>query len=308
MSGDTKGSREAQSSSDAELANEINMMSRVNIQAWAETPGNLDALKAKGGNALATFTRKWEKFGLEPKMLKVLTEDQPTDQPTNKAPAFISQQAASVPPPAPESMDIVYLTQAEYSMGTEFNTLRTRLIQDPMVHSESHTGPWVEVCVGRDPETRKMRVVRLPAKLVPILPEQVIHYRGSVIMDKQAVRKEDVVIGGKRHGYIFDRFYEYNGKKYARCCLVDDRVHQAGLIYQKVINPKTRRAEARLKRIPGGGDDPAYQVIGAKEQDYRDLKRLYERYFLGSNDRGMDDPALGKLIDEYIPERSSLSL
>ena len=217
-----------------------------------------------------------------------------------KTPAFLpGGLTKSEPVPPPESGDIQYLSQQEWNIEEEISTLKSRLAIDPDA-GEGHTGPFVDVCVGRDPETKKMRVVKMPARESQILPSQVMRYRGSVIQDKQSTHKADVLIGKQRHGYIFDRFFYHNKTKLARCALVEDRAHQAGLLYERVVDKVSRRVFARIRRIKNT-QDPMYEVIGASETDYRDLKRLYERHFLRRNDQGANDPALDKLISDGIP-------
>lgn len=205
----------------------------------------------------------------------------------------------SEPAPPPESGDVQYLSAQEWNIEEEISTLKSRLIYNPDA-PPGHMGPFVERCVGRDPETKKMRVVKMPAREVTILPSQIMRYRGSVIQDKQSTHKADVLIGQQRYGYVFDRFFYHNKAKLARCALVEDRTHQAGLMYERVVDKRTRRAFARIRRIKNT-QDPMYEIVGASETDYRDLKRLYERHFLRSNDQGADDPALDQLISDGLP-------
>jgi hypothetical protein len=129
-----------------------------------------------------------------------------------------------------------------------------------------------------------------------------MRYLGNVVMDLNSVHTGNVIFQRRRFGYVFDRFFYHNNKKLARCCMVDDRIHQAGLVFEKFVHRKAQRAMARIRRIPGQGDAPMYEVIGAKETDYRDLKRLYERHFLNRSDRiVVDDPAFTKLIEGAMP-------
>lgn len=216
-------------------------------------------------------------------------------KPKQKAPAIIEKRLKSDPNPPQESNDIEYLSVEEISIGEEISTLKTRLVEDPDA-GDNHIGPWIERCVGRNQDSGKLQVVRVPAKEIEVLPTQVIHYRGSVVMDLNSVHSGNIVIGHRRFGYVFDRFFYHNGRKYPRCCLVDNRVHQAGLLYEKAVDRRTRKAFARIKRILKS-TEPMYEVIGAKETDYRDLKRLFERYFLNRHDRvEEDDPALQQLL------------
>ena len=217
-----------------------------------------------------------------------------------KAPSFLANGLSkSEPAPPPESGDVQYLSQQEWDLEAEISTMKSRLMYDPDA-GPGHTGPFVDRCVGRDPETKKMRVVKLPAREIPILPTQVMRYRGSVIQDKQSTHKSDVIVGRQRFGYIFDRFFYHNKAKLARCALVEDRLHQAGLMYERVVDKQSRKAFARIRRIKNT-QDPMYEVVGASETDYRDLKRLYERHFLRRNDQGASDPALDQLISDGLP-------
>ena len=217
-----------------------------------------------------------------------------------KAPVFLEKGLSkSEPAPPPESGDVVYLSKQEWDLQSEISTLSSRIMYDPDA-GEGHAGPWIDSCVGRDPETKKLRVVKLPAREVRILPHQVMRFRGSVIQDKQSTHKADVLVGRQRYGYVFDRFFYHNKSKLARCALVEDRVHQAGLMYERAVDKLTRKAFARIRRI-NNTQDPAYEVIGATETDYRDLKRLFERHFLRRNDQGANDPALDQLISDGIP-------
>jgi hypothetical protein len=213
-------------------------------------------------------------------------------------PAIIKERSSS-DEKKPESKDVEYLSYQEILIGEEKNTLKDRLVEAPDLGSAATD--YIERCMGMNPETKRLRVVRIPAKRVPILPGQIMRYLGNVIQDLNSVHTGNIVFQRRRWGYVFDRFFYYNGKKLVRCCLVEDRIHQAGLMYEKYVQRKTRRAKARIRRIPGT-DAPMYEVVGAKETDYRDLKRLYERHFLNLSDRLEDaDPAFMKLIESGMP-------
>lgn len=218
-----------------------------------------------------------------------------------KAPEFVKKLSTSDPPRPPESGDVKYLDQMEVSLDRRINTLEIMLVEDPEA-PDPHPGPFILRCIGRDREDGRMMVVRLKAKAVPIEPWMVMQYLGSVIMDHQSVHTNNVVLGKRRHGYCFDRFYidPRNGKRYERCCLITDRVHQAGLMYEKIIDKRTRKALARIRRQRGPMnqfiDDPMYRVIGASEGDYRDLKRLFERHFLKRGDEELADDIGLKLL------------
>jgi len=218
----------------------------------------------------------------------------------SKAPAIISKLDSSIPPTPPESPDVIYMTEAEIRMGVQFNTRQTMLVHDPSL-PDSHAGPFIERCQGRDQNTGKMIIVKLKAREVPILPEQMMRYRGSVVRDMMSVHTYFVNYKGRRWGYSFDIFYMHNGKRYERCCLIMDRIHQAGLMYEKVVGKKTMKAFSRIRQIKGYGGqatgEPMYEVIGQKEEYYRDLKRLYDRHFLKrGNEELADDIGLKNLI------------
>ena len=216
------------------------------------------------------------------------------------APAIIKERMTSRPPVVPESGDVEYLSMDERVIMDQVHTLTTVRIEEPDAGAE-HPGPWIDRCIGRNPETGKMRVVRVPAREVKIKPTQVLQYLGSVVEDRQSVHTATTVVEKRRWGYVFDRFFYHNGKKLARCCYVPDLIHQASILYEKAVDKKTHKAYALIRRLraPNGQrtDNPAYKLIGGQEADYRDLKRIYERNFL---DRGNEalatDIGLGILI------------
>jgi len=230
---------------------------------------------------------------------KIINE-QSDPQGISGAPAIIKERMSSVPPIPPESQDIEYLTQEEYNIGSMINTLDVMLVENPEA-SESHLGPFIERCVGRDPETGKMRVVRVRAKEVKIAPDQIMQYLGSVVQDHQSVHSPTIMYQRRRWGYTFDRFYMHNNKRIERCCLVLDRGHQAGLMYEKMVDKKSNKAFSRIRQIKGqdgqGTGNPMYKVVGVKEGYYRDLKRLFERHFLKRGDESLaDDIGLKMLV------------
>jgi|GEM_PF-3390464 len=232
----------------------------------------------------------------EEKTLKATVEE-------GKGPAFVKELSKSDRPAPPESQDVIYLSEMEITLEKRINTLDFMLVPDPDSPIESHAGPWIERCIGRDPESRKMRVVRIRAKRVAIEPSMVMHYLGSVVQDHLSVHTNSIVFRGTRHGYVFDRFFidPRSNKRYERCCLVTDRVHQAGLMYEKAVDKRSRKGYARIRRIRGVAgqltDDPMYQMVGYKGADYRDLKRLFERHFLmGPQESLAEDIGLKMLI------------
>lgn len=202
----------------------------------------------------------------------------------------------------PESQDVIYLSNLEVALDKQINTLDFMNVEDPNLPSD-WAGPFILRCVGRDPETKKMRVIKVRAKEVPIEPWMVMQYLGNVIQDHQSVHTNSVVVSRRRWGYVFDRFYidPKTKKRCDRCCMVMDRVHQAALMYEKFIDKRSRKPLARIRRIKGAmgqpTDNPMYKVIGAGETDYRDLKRLYERNFLNKpQDELADDVGLKLLV------------
>jgi len=236
--------------------------------------------------------------GPEETKVKVMVEE-------SKAPAFIKNISKSEPQRAPESQDVIYLSEMEITLDKQVNTLDFMLVPDPDTPYEGFEGPWIERCVGRDPDTKRMKVVRIRAKRVPVEPWMVMQYLGSVVRDHQSVHTTSIVFKGTRWGYVFDRFYidSTSKKRFERCCLVTDRVHQAGMMYEKVIDKRSRKAYPKIRRIRGAmgqpTDEPAYRVIGYKEADYRDIKRLFERHFLsGPQDALAEDIGLKILVGQ----------
>lgn len=236
-----------------------------------------------------------ELIDLEDEPEKVQVESSPS-----KAPAIIKELDSSTPPKPPESQDVIWLSENEELVGQQINTRDFIVVHDPTL-PDSHAGPWVEVCVGRDPHTHQLIMRRLKGRAVKILPEQMMRYRGFVVQDHQSVHTGNVKYQRRRWGYVFDTFFFHNGKRYERCCLVLDRIHQAGLMYEKMVGKQSQRAFSRIRQIKGVGGqatgEPMYEVIGQKEGYYRDLKRLYDRHFLKSRVEELaDDIGLKNLI------------
>lgn len=220
----------------------------------------------------------------------------------NQAPAFIEKLSKSDPPKPPESGDIVYLSAAEVSAMDQIHTIRTILVPDPDADYNKHTGPWIERCLGRDPETKKLKVARIPAKERKVDPTEVVQYLGSVVQDRQSVHTATIVHPGKtRHGYSFDHFYYFKNRKEPRCCWIPNPIHRAGLVFEKAVDKRTREAFAKIKRIRThtgmDTDEPMYRIFGAESTDYRDLKRLFERHFLKRGPEDLaDDIGLKRLL------------
>ena len=223
-------------------------------------------------------------------------------KPMDGAPSIIDERFNSVPVRPPESEDVKYLSELEYAVGEKLNTLDTMLVHDPNL-PEGHQGPFIERCVGRDPDSKKLMVVKLRAREVKIEPWQVMRFRGHVIQDHLSTHSATIVLSRRRYGYVFDRFYidHRNNKRYERCCLVLDRVHQAGLMYEKQFDKKARKSFATTRKIRGPmsqiTNDTMYEVIGYTEKDYRDLKKLYERHYMTRGDESLaEDIGLKQLL------------
>lgn len=218
------------------------------------------------------------------------------------APVIIKELSSSDLPLPPESKDVQYLTREEEKIRAENNTLEYMHVP---VEDGLPSDAVIKTCSGRDPETHKLIVNEIPARRVKILPHMVMQYLGSVVSDHLSVHTANFTIRKRRFGYTFDRFFNYNGQKLSRCCLVVDRVHQAALLYEKFTNPKTLRADIRLRKCRderGNAISKAfmYRVIGAQETDLRDLKKLFERNFLRRDEEALADE-IGLLAKtEYV--------
>lgn len=222
-----------------------------------------------------------------------------------EAPALIKERFKSDLPKPPESQDVEYLAYEEVALDDRVNTLSTALIKDPDA-GPNHLGPWIEEQVGRNPETHRLMVVRIPAKEIKITPDQMMQYLGNVTMDHQAVHTSNVLVRHRREGYSFDRFYINNGKREPRCCYVPNHIHQAHLMFEKMVDRRTRKAFSRIKQIKGpmgkGTGTPMYRMLITnkveKEGHYRELKRLFDRHFLRRGQEELaDDVGLKVLID-----------
>mgnify|MGYP001412418013 CR=1 FL=1 len=151
----------------------------------------------------------------------------------------------------------------------------------------------------RDPEPpHKMIMTEMRFTEVEVPHEEVVFFTHGVIMDRNSVHSDSVVIGSERRGHVFDRTYTYNGKLYHRCAYIPNRVERAGILYKKMINRQTRRPVAVLKKF-AGTNDPMYQIIGGQEAEYRDLRRIFERSFIKKN-RGDGDDELDNFSYDAI--------
>ena len=150
----------------------------------------------------------------------------------------------------------------------------------------------------RDPEPpHKMIDVEYAMSKIEVPHEDVLFYTRGVIMDRNATHSDSVMIGNERRGFVFDRTYTFNDKLYHRCAYIPNRVERAGILFKKMI--RNRRPVAVLKKLPGTTNEPAYQIIGGQEADYRDLRRIFERSFIRRN-RGMEDDELDNFMYDSI--------
>jgi len=296
MSGDKNISREAPTPDEGKILNSFKRLGKDRFLEFISDPEKLNAVKTASEETRKEFDDKCVKMSITDPFNRTFAPGSMAQ----KAPATIKERDKSGPPKIPESQDVEYLNYQEITVEDEINTLRERLVEAPELGNSANC--FIERCMGRNPETNKLMVVRIPAKAEKILPGQVMRYLGNVVMDLNSVHTGNIVFQRRRFGYVFDRFFYHNNKKLTRCCMVEDRIHQAGLMYEKFVHRKSQKAMARIRRIPGQGDAPMYEVVGAKETDYRDLKRLYERHFLNRSDRiVVDDPAFTKLIEGAMP-------
>lgn len=263
-----------------------------NFRTWLID--NMNRLEGASGEVFQEIENKYVKFYGEEPYPKGWDDIKATSAEPVEAPAIISELSKSDPPKPEESNDIEFVGYNDYIIGKQVSRLDELLVGDPDLPSD-WGGPFIEKCTGRNQISGKLMVERWPAKAVKIQPEQVMSYRGSVISDHLSTHSNAVKLSRKRHGYIFDRTYldPRSKKEYTRCCLVLDRVHQAGLMYEKAVDKRAKKAYARIRRQRGYMgqilDEPMYEVIGAKSTDYRDLKRLFERHFLTTPQEALAD-------------------
>ncbi len=260
---------------------------------WGKEPANVESIELADESTRAAFDKKRIKFSAGDKMKDIID--------SKKAPAVISEQTPSEKPKPPESDDIEIVTWAEHRAGGPTHTME--YINVPVGEGEVADSR-IERVIGRDHQTKKLRVTYQPAKKVKILPEWVLRYRGSVVLDRNAVHSNFVTYKKQRYGYSFGNFFNHNGKKLNRCCLVQDRIHQAALLYEKHVPKNASKALVRIRPLKGT-DDPMYELVKKTNVsgDYRDLKTLFIRHFLKKNDQVMGgDPALEKLISEAYPD------
>ncbi len=160
------------------------------------------------------------------------------------------------------------------SRGTSINSV---LVSVP----DEQTGDIsMDFPVIRDPETRKMTYRTQWFKIQAVPPNHVAFFTGKEIKDRNNAHADSVEVDRVRMGFIFDRTYTYHKKVYTQCCWIPDEKLRAGVMFEKKVHRQTRRPIAILKKLKGAENMPAYQIVGAKEPDYRDLRRIFERYFL----------------------------
>ena len=233
-------------------------------------------------------------YGLEESYPEGWDDMKATSAEPVEAPAIISELSKSDPPKPKESRDVEFVGYNDYVIGQQVSRLDEMLVEDTELPGD-WGGPFIERCMGRNQNSGKMLVARIPARAVKVEPEQVMSYRGNVVADHLSTHSNTVKLARRRTVYVFDRTYKdpRSGKEYTRCSLVLDRVHQAGLMYEKAVDKRAKKAYARIRRQRGFMnqvlDEPMYEVIGAKQTDYRDLKRLFERHFLQTPQEALAD-------------------
>lgn len=273
-------------------------LARKDFHAWGSDEVNINRMKLQAAEVQEAFGKKWSKMCVGEVNPLAGAPIVPESKP--EAPAIMKERSVSEKPMPPESPDIEYLAQEEVLLGDQISTLTTMLVPD------ENGKTFMERCVGRSNDaTRKLQVVRIPAREVVIEPHMVIQFLGNVVADLNAVHTGNVLYQKRRFGYSFDRFFKYDGKREARCCLVLDRVHQAGLVYEKWVDKQSRKPFPRIRQQsdPRTGQPtgaPKYRLIGAKETDYRDLKKLFVRHFLKLRREDLaDDVGLQNLMQAY---------
>ncbi len=177
----------------------------------------------------------------------------------------------------PENVNMEEMIEAKLS------SINNVLVPDPK-------GPIVmKIPTMRDPETHQQIYMERHFREHIVPNDEVLFHTGSVIMDWNATHQATVEVGGKRQGYVFDRTYVHKKRLYNQCAWVpDDKIGdkniplaRAGLLYCKMIDKRTHRPIAVLRRQPDG-KTPMYQIIGGKEMEshYRELKKVFENFFI----------------------------
>lgn len=156
--------------------------------------------------------------------------------------------------------------------------------------------------VMRDPEAKQMIYETRRYRWVDVPNDEVLYYTQSTIIDFHSDHTASIVVGNRRTAVVFDRSYAYNGRIYQRCAWIPDKIIRAGVLFEKKIDRITRLPKAVLKKIPGTSTE-AYQIVGKAEQDYRDLKRIFERVFIkkGVPANVEEDKALLQFMHDSVP-------
>jgi hypothetical protein len=173
----------------------------------------------------------------------------------------------------------------------ELKSVNVALIPDP-TGTIKQTFPTV-----RDPETHKQMWETRLFKAIKVPPDQVLMYMGSPITDLNTSHSASVIINGRHTVVVFDRTYEHGGRRWPQCAWVPDKSVRAGILYGKKIDRKTHNPIAVMKNI---GNGPQYQIIGGKEADYRDLKRIFERVFIKGDSPFGEDEAMSAFAHAAI--------
>jgi hypothetical protein len=186
----------------------------------------------------------------------------------------------------------------EEKVARETASINIALIPDP-------AGPIKHVVpTMRDPETHKQMYMDVRFKPINVPPDEVLFYTGSPIIDFHATHSDTVSIQGKRTVVVFDRTYTYKDRVIPQCAWVPDKAVRAGILFGKMIDQRTKQPFGVMKKL-GDGKTPMFQIVGGKETDYRDLKRIFERVFIKGEGPKIDDgldqfmhSALGPIPEE----------
>jgi hypothetical protein len=143
-----------------------------------------------------------------------------------------------------------------------------------------------------------MTYIEIPHKQIQVPADEVVYYTGGVVSDWHSQNAEAVWIKNKAHAVVFDRTYDYQGKKYFRCAWIPNKEVRAGIIFEKKIHNQSRRPIAVMKKLKDE-KTPRYQIVERGEGNYRDLKRIFERVFIRSSH--MDDEMDKFAHDAIVP-------
>jgi hypothetical protein len=177
--------------------------------------------------------------------------------------------------------------------AAETRNINIALIPDPNGNVK-RTKP-----TGMDPEKHRMNYENILYRAIEVPPEDVLIFMGSPVKDLHNTHSATVNIQNKRTVVVFDRTYVFGGRTIQQCAWVPDRKIRAGILFTKRIDRQTRRPLAVLRRMADGAT-PMYQIVGAKEPEYRDLRRVFERVFIKGGRPGEMDDELDKFMHESI--------